>query len=146
VLDIISTIEPPQELVSMLQVQQGPSGPPGVGVSNTLVAQQALGGHRAVIAVGLNGADYANTLDEAHFGRVIGVTLGAADALAEVIVQTAGPLDETSWDWVPDTDIWLGYNGLLTQTPPRVAAFVQRVGFALTPTRIWVDLSEPVLF
>lgn len=143
--DIISAIEPPQELVSVLQVQQGPSGPPGAGVSNTLIAQQALGGHRIVVASGLNGADYADALDPTHFGRVIGITTGAANALTEVTVQSAGPIDEASWSWVPDADIWLDTNGLMTQTPPSAAAFLQRVGFALTPTRVWVDLSEPVL-
>lgn len=143
--DILSVIQADGGLVTVIEAQQGPSGPPGASVSNTLVAQQSLGGHRIVIASGLNGADHADATDPTHFGRVVGITTGAADALAEVTVQSAGPIDEASWSWVPDADIWLGINGLMTQTPPSTAAFVQRVGFALTPTRIWVDLSEPVL-
>lgn len=143
--DILSVIQADGGMVTVIEAQQGPSGPPGAGVSNTLVAQQPLGGHRIVIAAGLNGADHADATDPAHFGRVVGITTGAAAALAEVTVQSAGPIDEASWSWVPDADIWLGTNGLMTQTPPSSAAFVQRVGFALTPTRIWVDLSEPVL-
>jgi hypothetical protein len=54
-------------------------------------------------------------------------------------------MEDLGWTWTPGLDIWLGDNGLMTQTFPVVAAFSQRLGFALSATRIWVDLSEPTL-
>lgn len=133
-------------LSTVLAVGQGPSGPPGAGVSNTLSAVQALGGHRAVVSAGEHGADYADAYNPAHVGRVIGVTTGAASQDSEVSVQSFGPLEELSWSWVAGEDIFLGANGLLTQVLPPEVAFMQRVGQALTPTRMWVDISEPILF
>jgi hypothetical protein len=139
-------INQPAVIKTVLNVGQGPSGPPGAGVSNSLVALQPIGGHRVVIASGLNGADYADAFNPLHFGRVVGVTTGAADGGAMLLAQSAGPIDEASWNWIPDEDIWLGPNGTLTQVLPAEAAFVQRVGFAQTPTHMWVDLSEPVSY
>lgn len=141
-----SLIAQPSVIKTVLRIAQGPSGPPGAGVSNEMVALQPIGGHRVVIASGLNGADYADALNLSHFGRVIGVTTGAVNEGATLLVQSAGPIDEASWNWTPDEDVWLGVNGTLTQVLPAEAAFVQRVGFAQTPTRMWVNLSEPVLY
>lgn len=126
---------------------QGEAGPPGDAVvAYERTAAHALGGHRAVIAVGADGADYASASDATHEGRVIGITLGAASQGAPVNVLFAGPVTESSWSWTPDESIWLADNGLLTQTPPEDGAFLQRIGFALTSTRMWVDLSDPIAF
>lgn len=123
---------------------RGPKGDPG-GSTFTRTAAQALGGHRAVVAVGENGADYASASDVSHFGRLIGITSGAVSSGAEATITSIGPVDEPSWTWTPGGDVYLGDSGLLTQTVPLAAAFLQRVGFALTATRLWVELSEPIL-
>lgn len=140
--DFTLTINPPAQITSTIAVQQGPAGPAGSLLTRSSV--QALGGHRAVIAVGATGADYADASDVTHFGRVIGITTGAAALGDPCYIKFSDIIDEPSWTWTPDGDVWVGDNGLLTQTVPS-GAFLQRIGFALSATRLWVELSEPLL-
>lgn len=126
---------------------QGPPGPPGPGgvTTHTLTAGAILGGLRVVLS-GASGAVHASADNADHAARVIGITLGAATTGNPVTVQATGRITELSWTWTPDDDIYLGLNGVLTQTIPPTAAFAQRVGYAVTPTSMWVDITEPVVF
>lgn len=126
---------------------QGPPGPPGPGgvTTHTLTAGAILGGLRVVLN-GPSGAVHASADNADHSARVIGITLGAATTGNPVTVQATGRITELSWTWTPDDDIYLGLNGVLTQTIPPTAAFAQRVGYAVTPTSMWVDITEPVVF
>jgi len=138
-------VQPPPALRVTLESAQGPSGPPGSSsVAFARVAEGALGGHRLVIATGSEGAAYASSDDPAHLARAIGVTTGAAVDGAPVFVQGAGYMVEPSWSWTPGGDLWLGLNGAITQSPPPSSVFVQCVGYALTPTEIWIELAEPI--
>ncbi len=140
-----TTIIAPGVIRTQIHIAQGVAGPPGAGAANVLTAAQALGGHRVVVATGQSGADYADSSNPLHLGRVVGITTGAAAEGAGVTVQSTGPMEEPSWNWTPDEDLWLSANGLVTQVFPAEAVFAQRIGIALTPTRIWVDISEPVI-
>lgn len=131
--------------------EQGPPGPRGpTGLSgasaSAVVLGEAIGGHRAVVIGAGPAALYADSDNPAHAGRVAGITTQAGAAGAEVLVQSSGPLTEPSWAWAPDGDIWLGLDGLLTQILPVTAAFAQRLGYATSPTSMWVEISEPVVF
>ena len=125
--------------------EQGPpgiAGPPG-SILHAITAATAIGGHRAVL-VSAAGAVYADNTAEAHAGRVTGVTVGAASMGEQISFQSSGRLVEPSWAWTPDMDIWLGTDGQITQTYPAAAAFAQRIGYAISPTEMWIDLTEPV--
>jgi hypothetical protein len=111
-----------------------------------LVALQALGGHRVVVAVGSGSCDYADQNNAAHFARVVGVTVGAASLGALAPILQSGRLAHAGWSWAPDQDVFLGTSGQLTQTPPVFGFFSQALGFALSPTEMWVSLSEPINF
>ena len=137
-----------QELIELaVQGPPGPQGPPGLsgGSASAVPLGEAVGGHRAVI-ISDSAAFYADADNVAHAGRVAGITSQAGGAGASVLVQSSGPMTEPSWGWTPNGDIWLGLNGLLTQIPPGAAAFAQRLGYATSPTSIWVEISEPVVF
>lgn len=123
----------------------GIQGPPGASAALTVVAAQALGGHKAVIANGDGSVSYADAATAAHIGHVVGVTLGAASASAPIDVRDEGRIDEPSWNWNPALPLYLGLNGQLTQTLPNTAAFLQIIGVVLAPTSIVVQLSDPVL-
>jgi hypothetical protein len=134
--------------VEVLEVaEQGPPGPPGPGgsVSHTATASVAIGGHRAVINT-VDGVAYADASDPTHIARVVGVTTSSAAGGSPVTFQASGKITEPSWTWTPDADIFVGLNGLLTQSIPGTAAFAQRLGFALSPTEMWVELGEPIVF
>lgn len=122
---------------------QGPAGPAGASVEQ-FVAAEALGGHRAV-KIDANGqAAYASNTDAASSSAFLGVTTGAAVMLDLVSVQRAGAMTEGTWNWVVGQPVFLGTNGLLTQTPPAAPAFSLVVGFATAPTTLFIAPREPV--
>ena len=135
------------EKVFVTKSQQGPAGPigPGGSISHNALASAAIGGHRAIINT-VDGVAYADASDQAHIARVVGVTTGSAAGGAPITFQSSGKITEPSWSWIPDADIFLGLNGLLTQSIPGTAVFAQRLGFALSPTEMWVELGEPIVF
>lgn len=109
----------------------------------TLTAVQALTPRSVVIASGSAGCDYANNTVVSHIGRVVGFIDGAAAAGVAVQVLRTGPLDNPGWTWTPNLPVFVTTAGQVSQTEP-AGAFVQIVGFALTATRLWVSLSQPI--
>lgn len=116
----------------------------------TYTAGANLSGHRAVILGPGRQAFLADPTDPVHLGRTVGVTTGAAADGDNITVRRFGVMVEPSWSWNADLPIYVGPNGQLTQTPLAAgdgAAFVQRIGYATSPTSIVVDLSpDPIRF
>ena len=126
-----------------IQGPQGVPGPPGSGVVAGTAAE-ALGGHRMVRGA-RDALTYATNTDASHADDIQGLTLGAAAAGAGVLLQRAGDVTEPSWSWTPETPVFLGPNGQLTQTPPDdSAAFTLCVGFAATPTTLVLRFEAPI--
>jgi len=122
---------------------QGVPGPPGSDVVAGTAAE-ALGGHRMVRGA-RDALTYATNTDANHADDIQGLTLGAAAAGAGVLLQRAGDVTEPSWSWIPETPVFLGPNGQLTQTPPDdSAAFTLCVGFASTPTTLVLRFEAPI--
>jgi len=80
--------------------------------------------------------------DGEHIFQALGVTLTAADTGDLINVQRSGALDESSWSWTPGP-VWLGAGGNLTQTPPS-GGFDLMIGAAVSPTRIILNLQQPI--
>ena len=137
-----TVISSPAVLRTTLVATQGPPGPPGAnGAPGTggvqtcvLTAARDLSGHRVVVAFG--GADYADPTDPDHADLVVGITTGAALSGDDVIVQAAGEMVESTWNWSPGP-VWCGALGTLTQTAP-TSGWSQIVATALAPTRILI--------
>jgi hypothetical protein len=123
---------------------QGEQGPPG-GTLQQYPAGAILSGHRVVTLDSNGDLKYATCTDAAHAGRVIGITTHAADAGAPCSVQTFSTMNESSWSWTPDQPVFLGADGALVSAPPPDAAFVMVVGFAISPTVLFISLREPIL-
>lgn len=113
------------------------------GSTIQLVANGAIGGHRLVIADAAGLAIYADQADPTHYGRVLGLTRGAAASGGTLDIALAGDVTEPSWTWNPGP-LWAGSNGLLTQLPS-TTGWLQQVATALTATRIVLDLKQPIL-
>ena len=107
----------------------GPTGPSGNQLS--VVAGEALGGHRAITATGFHAT-------EALLDLLAGISSGAAEIGQTATLVSRGPLTDPSWSWTPDAPIFVGPNGVLTQTAPTNSA--RRVAWAATPTLINVDI------
>lgn len=137
----------PKDTIVILGTE-GPPGKPGDtggAASSILTATAAsnLGGHRVVKTVGMDEVDYADSSVPGDADLVVGVTLGAATAGADVQVQTDGVIEEGSWTWTPGP-VWLGLTGILTQTPP-TSGFLCKVGIALGPTTLLVDVEPAIV-
>lgn len=125
--------------------QQGPTGPSGAAVM-PVTAGEALGGNRLVVLDSNGAAFYASNADVGHLRRVFGMTLGAASAGSSVDVLRFGRITEPSWSWQLELPVFLGVNGLLTQTPPVFgqAFFSLVVGFPISNNEIFLDIGEPI--
>lgn len=108
------------------------------------IADGPIGGHRAVIG-NLDGTvSYADTEDVLHLGKVLGITTSSAEDGEEVEIIRSGIIEFNGWSWDVETPVFLSTNGLLSQTPS-VVGFSQIVGFAESPTKLFVNLREPLL-
>lgn len=116
---------------------QGPQGPPGVATIQ-LVAGISLGGNRVVTGA----ANYADNTDIATAGRAIGMTQGAAVLGATVNIVTVGELDGFSGLTI-NNPVYLSTNGTTTQVLP-ITGYIQRIGVAISATKILINLSEPL--
>lgn len=116
--------------------------PEASGVT-VMTAAVPLGGHRVVRAdrPGAVALADASVLD--HAGRLVGLTLAAAEAGRPINVRAGGPVEEPSWRLTPGP-VFLGAEGALTQVAP-TQGFICQVGTALTPTRMLVALGEPYI-
>jgi hypothetical protein len=120
---------------------QGPRGEPG-GELVAYLAGETLGGNRMVILEN-DLAMYANCTNVLHGHRVIGMTVGAIMSGAFGDVRRSGVIEEVSWNWDTNTPIWLGENGLLTQTIPE-SGFSLIIGYPVTSTKVMIGIKEPI--
>lgn len=105
---------------------------------------QPIGGHRVVVAVGETGCDYADKQDESHCDRVVGITTNAAAQNGICIIAQKGDITHSSWNWQVNEPVFVGSNGLLTQTPPSTG-FHQQFAVALTATTLYIDIHPAIL-
>lgn len=142
----MSTVVETQTVIEVIETP-GRQGPPGPSrLANTVVhfpAASALSGHRAVVLNDLGQAIYADHRTLAHAGKILGVTLNAAAAGELIAIQTYGRLSEASWTWTLDAPVFVGADGLLTQSAPNTG-FVVTVGFPLSATELFIDISMPI--
>lgn len=130
--------------------QQGPRGVQGVpgpagGVSELRTASEGLGGHRIVRSTGAGTVGYASSDNADHGDDTLGMTIGAATSGATVNVQRVGPVTHSGWAWTPGEPVFLGTNGLPTQTPPS-DGFVQVIGHAEAADTLFLSVEPPIYF
>lgn len=131
---------------------QGPAGvqgPPGEAggdtgrVTQIYTAGTDLGGHRVVYAH--NGfARYASADNADTACEIVGITTHAAAPYADIQVLTAGPIEDVSFSWDVTKPIFLGLNGLLTQTVDMAWQFIRIVGYPTGTASMMVCMEEPL--
>ena len=140
---IITVTEAPLSVIVKDGVTVLPAPQPDVYAHRfTLPAGEILSGHRAVISD--NGlAFYADNQTLAHAGQLAGLTMGAALEGDSVTIQALGLITEQSWQWIPGP-LWLGSNGVITQTIP-ATGMQWRLGTALTATTVLWEPDMPII-
>ena len=127
-------------------VDEGARGPRGLSDLFYLsrIANSDLGGHRAVISNEDGTIDYADSSNVGHCGKVLGIIVRATLEGERVDVIRGGLLEFEGWSFNVDLPVYLAENGLLTQNPA-TQGFSQILGFAESPTGLFVNLREPIL-
>ena len=110
----------------------------------TYTASTALSGNRAVCLNASGELIYADSSTVAHAHKVLGITTGAVSEGAEGTVQTNGEMTEAGWAWTIGSPVYLSTNGSLSHTAPS-SGFVLVVGFALTATKIFIDIKQSII-
>ena len=129
--------------------EQGPRGILGIpgpagGATVVTVGAAPLSGHTAV-AMGADGLlIYADCTNPAHIGAVQGVIANAYGAGDPAVVQTDFDMVHAGWAFATGP-VFVGTGGALVQTVPLGAVFAQVVGYALSATRIRVDVQPPIV-
>ena len=121
----------------------GPQGPKGdAGTPNiTLTAGADISGHTPVYCI--DGVVFPVSYDQiGHINRCIGITTGAALTGQDIIINPGGELTGYS-GLTPNEPVYVGLNGVLTQTPP-ATGFIQQVGIALTTTSLNVQIQPAI--
>lgn len=141
---VVATVQvamPTDAIFRGLQGIQGPRGdigPLGDGTALELVAGQDLNAYHVV----RQGVTYASA-ENLDAGAVIGVTKTASLAGEIVQVVTSGVVENAGWSWVPGEALYLGLNGQIT--PAQVGAVSLYVGYAMTPTSMFVRIGRAIL-
>jgi hypothetical protein len=125
----------------------GVPGPAGISdrILLSRIASGAIGGQRMVIGNANGTISYADTTNSDHLGKVLGMTDKAYSNGDPAIVVREGLIEFNGWSFDVDLPIYLGVNGVLTQSPSS-SGFSQIVGFAEAPTKLFINLREPILF
>jgi len=145
------TIEPVSYEVTLARIgpqgRRGEPGQPGAagGETTSATAGENLSGYMAVVYDGSGNVLRASCNNALHANKVVGITLGAALASSTATIKSANIIEESTWTWTVDQPIFLGLNGLITQTVPVGALFTQVLGVAIAPTRIIVNI-QPAIF
>ncbi len=124
--------------------EKGDIGLPGAGNSVVVLAESLIGGGR-VIAIENEIPIYASNNNKAIAKKVIGISLGAAEANAELTIQTTGLMTDPSWNWNVEKPLFLGTNGLMVQDYPSDADFLLIVGEPVSNDTIKVNIETPII-
>lgn len=126
----------------------GPVGPPNGNPGRTVIAGMTVSGHRLVTPQPDDTIVYADNSMVASCVLPVWLTTGAIMQGEQGPVVFLGIVSEPSWTWAPSEPIFLGANGLLTQTAPTLAsgaAFVLIVAHAISPTELFFNPKVPIV-
>lgn len=137
------------EVVQIVAVaEQGPRGIQGIpgpegGATLVTVGAVPISGHTAVALDPSGLLIYADCTNPAHLGAVLGVVANAYGAGDPAVVQTSFDLFHAGWSFTPGP-VFAGAGGAIVQTLPPGAVFAQVLGYALSATRIHIDVQPPI--
>lgn len=137
------TIQPVVPSTTIEVCRQGPPGPQGdpgpTGGQFSITTAQAVGGHRVIALNADREGVYADQADVLAT-TVVGFSANAAVAGDDVTLVQSGPLEYPAGGLIPEQPVFLGSDGLITQTPPS-SGWLLRVGTALATNYITVDIG-----
>ena len=143
VTEDITTIIVPEEKIT-LEVYDNYTNYPINEVTSEVVYKSGenLSGHR-VVKIENDKSYYADNSVILDAFKIIGITKGASSIDADCIITTYGEMEETSWNWEEGKPLFLGTNGILTQTCPD-SGFILQIATVLNSKKIFIDIKIPL--
>ena len=120
-----------------LDIESG--GIVAANIDTSIVASTSISALRCITTDGSGLAKYA-TPDTLANAVVIGISTTSGNTGETITIKTSGQLSDGSWNWTKGT-IYLGSNGVLTQTAPSGGSIVVHVAKAITATTIIIDID-----
>ena len=148
---VVSTVAPPIGAV----VAESPQPIAAILANSARIVQpsqlQVIAGEDiatfAAVYVASDTAFLASNNDLPNFDKFAGIAHPGALTGQQMIVLTEGFVQNPAWNWV-NGFVWLGTSGALTQVPPapNTSIYRQFVGLAVSPVKIILRISEPILY
>lgn len=133
-----------EDWLDAIRGPQGETGPTGAGATAiTRTAADDLNAFKLVLADAAGGVLYADAATMAHAGRALGVTRTAALRGDTVSIEVQGPVLNAGWSWTPGAMLYVGLGGDITTE--QVGVFSQCIGWATSPTEIFLRLGRAIL-
>jgi predicted RecA/RadA family phage recombinase len=114
----------------------------GAEIPTVIISVVASEDLDAFVAV-TSGAELADSTNVAHWGRVIGLTLGAIAADSSGAIAKEGRVENPAWSWSTGDVLYLNGTSLSTTAPS--TGFSQVIGVALNATTVVIKLGVPIL-
>lgn len=125
-------------------LELSPQGPPGPnGDLLYLIAGMDLGGNRAVAMNADGDLVYADSSNLLHIDKVIGITTGSVINGDICEVRLSGLMQDASFNFDADGNIYLGSNGLLTQVVSS-SGFVCQLGIKINSKELFIDIRQSI--
>jgi|SRR5271157_1834398 len=121
--------------------EKGIQGVPGISGLFNKVCGEDIGGNRVVI-IDVDGKLYYADKDNLnHINKILGITTQAGMIGTTIQVQSISEMVEPSWNWdVTKPAVYLGNNGLLTQTVP-ITGFLLEIGNTSSNISIIINIK-----
>ncbi|MEO0533243.1 MAG: hypothetical protein AAF215_05185 [Cyanobacteria bacterium P01_A01_bin.123] len=115
----------------------------GTFLAPSYPASATLSALRVVTLNSSNQWVYADKDTSGHINTAIALLTTAVNSGSSVRPVLQGLVADSSWSWSLDTLLWLGANGLLTQTPP-TTGFLRQLATIVSPTQINFNPQEGI--
>lgn len=141
----VNTSATPTTVVIRTAGTQGIQGEQGASAGTiTMLADGAVSGHRLVKTTTSGKVGYASSNDLLSANGILGMTLNAAADGDTLTIIQSGKVIEPSWTFTPNTHLFCGIDGTLTQTQP-ATGFSLVVGIAISPTEVLLGIKQPIV-
>ncbi len=141
--NVISSTESRYILISNGIGPKGERGPAGETGVASVIAGENIGGH-AVINLREDGLAYLASCDVLQDAYCSAITQNAAVISGTLDIKSFGILEHSGWSFTPNTPVFLGLNGTITQSIPISALFIKTIGVALTATKININFQTAI--
>lgn len=122
----------------------GAQGPAGDAGTLTMVAGEAsMSALRAVVADGGGRVvRYPDVTVAEDATKLVGISITSATLGNSIDIQTGNIITDAAWNWASGM-VFVGVNGVLTQTPP--VGWLADIGRAISATEILINIRQPVI-